>query len=383
MSPLTRILFVSEPGKNGVFVVVRDLIRHLHQRHPEITVDLAWSSRRQLGEADVLAAEVRANGGETLDLHVSNAPEAGDLPAAFALWRLIRRRRPQIIHAHSSKAGALVRLLALLPGMPPVFYTPHAYYGVARAGGRKEAVYNALEAAFGRIGTTLCCSEDERDFARDVLRLPARQLEIFLNGINTDTFSPASPEERAALRARLGLPADARILATIGRDTPQKNYGPLYAALDRGFAAGWDFHFAHAGEGSPALVGALADPARGHAYEHLDAPADLLRAADGFILPSRYEGLALTMLEALACGLPCLLSDAPGFQGLRHVGLNGIRWLPAPAAPDFEAGIERAIADWLTSPPGPLLEQVAQTRRIFDRRHQLDQLIALYRAAVR
>jgi glycosyltransferase involved in cell wall biosynthesis len=378
MSALRHVLIVSEPGKDGVFVVVRDLIRHLHRAHPEIVVDLAWSSRRQRGGADALAVEVRAHGGQTLDLRVANAPEPGD-PFAFArLCAFARRRRPQIVHAHSSKAGALCRIRAAFPGWPPIVYTPNAYYGMARRGGMRERFYNALESLFGHVGITACCSADECAFARETLRLDPGRLVIIENGIDVALHAPADAVEKRALRAELGLPAEGRLLATIGRDSPQKNYGPLYAALGR---VRGEFCFAHAGEGSARLRDALAETARArcHAFEYLDAPHRLLRAADGFILASHYEGLSLSVLGALACGLPTILSDAPGMRTLREIGFRWTRWLPERAD---ELAIADAISAWLVEDSPPPADQRALACERFDQTTQCEKVVALYRSLV-
>lgn len=379
MKALRHVLIVSEPGKDGVFAVVRDLVRHLHHAHPEIVVDLAWSSRRQRGGADALAAEVRAHGGETLDLHVANAPEPGDIGALARLCAFVSRRRPQLVHAHSSKAGALCRMRAAFAHWPPIVYTPNAYYGMARRGGMRERFYNALESLFGHVGITACCSADECAFARETLRLDPGRLVVIENGIDVAIHAPADAGEKRALRAELGLPGGERILVTIGRDSPQKNYGPLYAALDR--LRGGKFCFAHAGEGSTRLRDGLAEPARArcHAFEYLDAPHRLLRAADGFILTSRYEGLSLSVLGALACGLSTILSDAPGMRTLRAIGFRWTRWLPDPADED---AIADAIASWLEEDSRPPDAQRALACERFDQTVQSEKVVALYRSLV-
>lgn len=380
MKPLHRILMAVEPGKDGVFAVVRDLVRWLHFQHPEIEVDLAYSSCRQLGGADVLAEEVDRHGGDAVDLAVSNAPELGDIAAAAKIRSLVRRRKPQVVHCHSSKAGALCRMLALAGRFPPVIYTPHAYYGVGRAGGGKEALYNGIERFLGRVGITACCSPDEKAFAEEVLHLDPSRLVVVNNGVDTDVFSPASPDGKAALREKLGIPVEGRLLVTIGRDSPQKNYDPLYAALGRVLTPDSDVRFAHAGEGSGERCASLPTTARerSHAFCHLENPQDLLRSADAFILTSLYEGLSLSMLEALSCGLQLILTDAPGLRTIRGMGFDSVIWLPDPGVltvGDVETAIRQGIANAST----PDLKQRDLAIREFDQRRQFGKLVELYR----
>ncbi len=108
-NPINRVLQVVEPGVDGVFRHVEGLVDYLHAR--DVSVDLAFSSRRGSDRLTRLVERVRERGGEALDLQVGNAPEPGDLAAVLSLVRAIRRRKPSVIHAHSSKAGALVRML--------------------------------------------------------------------------------------------------------------------------------------------------------------------------------------------------------------------------------------------------------------------------------
>jgi glycosyltransferase involved in cell wall biosynthesis len=373
-----RLLLVSEPGLDGVFSCVRILVQHLHAHHPEIEVDFAYSSVRSSAGLRTLVAAVRERGGEAFDMRVGNGPCAGDARAATLIARHARRRDVRLVHAHSSKAGALARLCALTPGFPPVLYTPHAYYGMAGQDGVKARFFNTIEAVLGRVGITHNCSQDERDFALATLRLPPELSLVIHHGIDTERFAPADEVARASARRALGLPLDGKLLVTIGRVSTQKNYVPLYAALaDLLPQATW--MFAHAGAGATELGRALPQ-GRHYAFEYLDDTSLLLRAADGFILTSRYEGLSISMLHALGIGLPLLLTEAPGFRMLRDLGFAAVRWLPDPTRePDLAAAIKVVLSDWAAEPRRCLSEQYLLARRLFDQHVQLEKLVSLAR----
>ncbi|HEY4414576.1 MAG TPA: glycosyltransferase family 4 protein [Verrucomicrobiae bacterium] len=376
-----RILFVSEPGRYGVFLVVQQLIRFMHTRHPEISVDLAYSSRRSWPATAELAEEVRAHGGEAIDLNVGNAPELRDFPALLHLRKLIRRRRPQLIHCHSSKAGGLCRLLAALPGMPPVLYSPNAYYGMAKTGGKKEKFFNWIESWFGRTGHSHVVSADERRFGLEILKLPPRSLILINNGIATERFTAADAGQKNTARDQLGIPREGKLLITTGRDSAQKNYAPLYAALNRLMVADPKIFFAHAGSGSEQLRAGLAPAQRPRcfAYEFMADVRPLLWAADGFILTSFYEGLSVAMLEAVSCGLPLLLTDAPGIAGMGKYGLD-IDWLPNPKTCDhFEAEVLQALTAWSRRPTPARPAQHAAARQHFNASTQADKVVRTYR----
>src|SRR5947208_5201592 len=103
-----KILQVVEPGVDGVFRHVEGLTRFLLARG--VGVSLAYSDARGSEGLRRLIAEVESNGGETLNLAVGSWPSPKDLVAALKLHRLIAELEPDVLHAHSSKAGGLLRL---------------------------------------------------------------------------------------------------------------------------------------------------------------------------------------------------------------------------------------------------------------------------------
>jgi glycosyltransferase involved in cell wall biosynthesis len=343
-------------------------------------VDWAYSSRRSWPDTLALAAEVRARGGEAIDLRVGNSPQPRDAQAMFRLLRLVRHRSPQVVHAHSSKAGGLCRLLALLPGFPPVLYTPHAYYGFARRGGVREKIYNTLETILGRLALTQVVVGDERRFAIETLRLSPRSLVLINTGILADQFFPADADRKNASRDKLGIPREGKLLVTTGRDSEQKNYTPLYAALNRFLAGQPAVFFAHAGGGSVKRREAMdaASRARCFCFDYMADVRDLLWAADGFIMTSLYEAPSLSMQEAFSCGLPLLLADAPGFSRLHAPGWN-IVWMPDPnRCADFSTEVLKALQSWSGRPAVLSMEQHEFALRHFNTPIQFGKVAQVY-----
>lgn len=154
---------------------------------------------------------------------MGNAPGPGDVPAFARLAALARAVRPTVVHAHSSKAGALARALPLAGVRARYFYTPHAYYKMHERGsvGFKGRMFMIIERVMARIGTTVHCSASETAYARDRLGLTSERRVMIPNGIDTDRFRPAAtPGERRTLRADLDLPPDAPLLGTVARLSP-------------------------------------------------------------------------------------------------------------------------------------------------------------------
>ena len=243
-----RLLLVSEPGIDGVFRHVEGLAKYCLAQGVE--VHLAYSDERGSAPLQTLLQTVRDAGGEVLNLRVGNAPAPRDLPAFLRLRAFAQRLRPDVIHGHSSKAGALVRMLRWAGWRGPLFYSPHAYYGLApRPARMKTAFYNGLEKIFGTIGTTINISQDETAFARTTLGVPAERIRVIHNPVDTAAFAPADAAARRQRRVELGLPAEAVVLGFIGRSSFQKDPQSLYRAVAPVLAAQPALRLFHVGQG--------------------------------------------------------------------------------------------------------------------------------------
>lgn len=341
-----QILLVTEPGVDGVFRHVEALASYLmaqgHQVH------LAYSDVRGSDRLTQLVAKVAAAGGRTTNLAVSNAPGSGDLRALLKLRRLVKEARPDVIHAHSSKAGALARALVWLGVGQPVFYTPHAYYGLSGKGGLKARVFNAVETVLGRVGTTINLSEGERAFARDVLHISQKRLRLIPNPVDCLRFRPADAAKRKEIRAALVVPDDAILLGSVGRLAFQKDPLTLYHAFAKACQSWPELWLYHLGDGElsgecDALAGQLGIRSRIVRQTYLSEPLSFYQALDGMILTSRYEGLSFAVLEALACDLPVILSQVPGNNDFTEMGLSHC-W---SAAKEDVDGFAEVIGQWV------------------------------------
>lgn len=340
-----QILLVTEPGVDGVFRHVEALASFLMERGH--CIHLAYSDVRGSDRLTQLVEKVSAAGGKTVNLAVSNAPGPGDVAALLKLRRLVAEARPEVIHAHSSKAGALARALVMLGVRQPVFYTPHAYYGLSGKGGMKSRVFNAVETVLGRIGTTINLSEGERAFARDSLKIPQALLRLIANPVDCVRFRPADAAKRMEFRAKLGVPADAVLLGSVGRLAFQKDPLTLYRAFAKACQKRPELWLYHLGDGElSAECATLADQlgirSRIVRQTYLSEPLSFYQALDGMILTSRYEGLSFAVLEALACDLPVILSRVPGNNDFTEMGLSHC-W---SAGKEDVAGFAEVIGQW-------------------------------------
>jgi glycosyltransferase involved in cell wall biosynthesis len=251
-------------------------------------------------------------------------------PADFGAWRairaVIRAKGPfDVVHAHSSKAGALARL-RWPGGRPAVIYTPHAFRTMDPTIGKaSRLLYGLIEGLFGRLlsDAVICVSDDERRHAEETLHIPARRLETVINGVSTPPWG-----DRAAVRARLGLKPDSFAFGFVGRLSHQKAPERLVEAFRRISPQRPSAELAMIGAGeleADVKLRILEGHLSGRVHLGAEVPgAAAMQAFDALVMPSRYEAMSYVMLEAAAAGLPMVLSDVGGASTVVEHGVNGL-----------------------------------------------------------
>lgn len=256
---------------------------------------------------------------------MARRPGLSDFASWWALCQAMRRAGPlDIIHGHSSKAGALARIR--LPGRHvPRVYTPHALRTMdPDLGAVGRSIYGSIEKLLARTFTDrlICVSADEYAHAR-TLGMPRNRLATVVNGVDT----PPSGS-RAAVRDTLAIPRDALLFGFVGRFSHQKAPERLVAAFD--LLAG-RIPYAHllmigTGEMQGRLcrqIEASSHAARIHLTASLTG-VQAMASIDALVVPSRYEAMSYAMLEAAAAGKPLILSDVGGASTVLKDGENGM-----------------------------------------------------------
>jgi glycosyltransferase involved in cell wall biosynthesis len=251
-----------------------------------------------------------------------------DLGVLFSLGQLLRRERFDLIHAHTSKPGYLARLAALGTGIP-VIYRPacFAFHDQASAFRKRYSVVLERLAARHMTARIMAVCNDERELGlRNGVGTP-EQIVTIHTGIDPRPFGQAV--DRAALRAALGVPADVPLVGVVGRLSAQKAPLDFVRAAARVHAAMPVAHYVWVGDGelepqARALVAELGlDTVFHFAGLRRDVPA-LLQAFDIFTLPSHWEGFSLSVLEAMAAGLPIVATRVTGTAEAIAHGESGL-----------------------------------------------------------
>jgi glycosyltransferase involved in cell wall biosynthesis len=308
------------------------------------------------------------------DLPLVREPGRSDLAAARELRALDRQRGYGLVHAHSSKAGALIR--AALPRRGRLLYTPHCFAFAARFGGAQRLVYRAIEqAAVPRTGALISVCGWERSEA-ERLRGAARRVRQIEYGV-TPCFG-ATPDPELVM-----FKGDRPLAGMVSVLRPQKDPLLLVRAaaqlLERGELPG---RVAIVGNGpiedevrdEIERLGVAPDVAW---FPYRGAVDPYLAALDLFVLPSAWEALPLSLLEAMSCGLPIVATAVGGTPEAVEDGLTG-RVVP----PGDEDALAGAVRDLLAN--ATLREAMGEAGRArYESRFRLDRMVedtaALYR----
>jgi glycosyltransferase involved in cell wall biosynthesis len=372
---MTRVLLVHQPIDGGVARHVSDLFDGLTARgHEPVLCGPALPSASSLERSETAGAPH-----VTLDMQRSIAPR-GDLRALGRFARIVSRVRPDLIHAHSSKAGAIARLGKLLHPRIPVLYTPHGYafngYFEREA---ERALYRQAErtlAPLHRFALTVC--EAEARLARSVGS--PRRVRVVHNGIADPPDRPADPR-----LLELGR-AGGTVICTLTQLRPGKGVETLIDAFSRVASEHPDARLAIVGDGPlrAELEQRAADGGVGDAVSFLGEvpePIPVLRGADVFVLPSWAESFPYVILEAMSVGLAIAASDVGGVGEAITDGDSGL--LFAARDTDGTAGALLALlADgrlrWALGQAAH-----ARERNMFSKDRMVDGVIAVYEEALR
>ncbi|GAA2406096.1 glycosyltransferase [Streptomyces glaucosporus] len=332
------VLHLSQPVEGGVARVVTDLVRAQTEEGMRAVVACPPGGS--------LSRDAAAAGAEVVPWPASREPGPGLAGETARAARLVRRIGPDLVHAHSAKAGLAARLA--LRGRVPTVHQPHAWSFDAVGGATARLALHWERLAARWADRVLCVSEDERRHGLEA-GVHARW-EVIRNGVDTDRFRPAYADARARARVTLpaldGLPPHASLVVCVGRLCRQKGQDVLLRAWPEVAGRVPDAWLVLVGDGPQRRELGGAAPRRVLFAGAADDTVPWYAAADVVVLPSRWEGMALVPLEAMACGRPVVMTQVTGAAESLPPGHAAHCLVP----PEHPAALARALTGLLADP---------------------------------
>ncbi len=336
---MPRVMLLHQPVDGGVGRHVADLAAGLKARGLEVVL-AGPSLPTALGP-----------GHPHVRVEMGRAVSSRDLGAVLDFARAVRRVRPHIIHAHSSKAGAIARLGRVAHPSVPVIYTPHGYaFSGHFSSALERRSYRDIERILALITSrVVCVCEAEARLARTIG--PPGRVRVVHNGIERAGERTVDPRI-AALSER------GPVICALTLLRPGKGLETLIDTMPLVLSSHPGAQVAIGGEG-PELK-RLKDRASArkvaesiHFLGPIDDPPAMLRGADVFVHPSWSEAFPYVILEAMSVGLAIVASDVGGIEEALVDGESGML---------VPAGDERSLAGALCS----LLESPSLRARLGD-----------------
>ena len=320
-----RVLLACQPLHSGVPHHVLDLVRSLDPAR----FQLALACPRE----SVLWDELEGSGVELHAISPAREPRPADLRTFATLVRLVRSA--DVVHGHSAKAGFLVRLAAAVTGRRSTcVFTPHgwSFWSAGGATGRFYVSLERLAAHWCRTIVTL--SADERDAGLAAGVGSGADYVVIPNGIDLARFARA-PE-----------PVAGRVLV-VGRFAPPKRHDLVLRAFPEVHERfpGSELWFVGDGDDRPAAERLAAELGVQDATRFLGVREDvpeLISQAAVVALASDYEGCPLSLIEAMAAGVPVVATSVGGVPEVVRDGVTGIL-----AEPGSVGGLVRGLAQLL------------------------------------
>lgn len=303
MATKKKILYIVEAMGGGVFTYIVDLANELVDTYD---MYIAYAVRKQTPSnyKDYFDKRIHL-------IEVKNFARAinatKDIAAFFEIRKIAKEIKPDIIHLHSSKAGALGRF-AFSGKRVPLFYTPHGYsFLMENYKPMKRRVFKLIESVCAKRNcTTISCSVGEH---QESLKLTKRATYVN-NGINMAELQEIIDKTEKV--------EHSFTVYTLGRICYQKN-PTLFNEIAESLP---DVKFVWIGDGE------LRDQLTSENIE-ITGWADRSTAiryavnADVFLLPSRWEGLPISLLESMYMKKACVVSNVIGNRDVIHNGENG------------------------------------------------------------
>lgn len=376
-SPIRILQVIHRMRPGGVQSVVMNHYRNLDRN--KIQFDFAVRSQR----VDHYDEEIKSLGGRIFHLPWQSANPASFFNYPKALGKVLDEYGPFAgIHSHVNEYSGLVLPIAKRQGIP--VRISHSHNSEITGYHQLLLVLWKLimrQLILGNATDLLACNQLAADFLYGSKVMEDARLKIIHNAIDIAKFHDPM-DDRIALRKALGFPLNGLLFGHIGRFDYQKNHQFLVKIFAAYLKKDPWANLLLIGEGdlmpeTKSQVKSLGIDDRIHFLGIRKDVPEILKTLDLFLLPSRYEGLPVVLVEAQAAGVPSLVSKSISSEVDLNLGLIHYQYLNS----DMERWMED-IAKCLSTPAVPWDQrEVALKSEGYDVISAIDELMLLYNAA--
>ena len=270
-------------------------------------------------------------------------------PRNIKAYRQIRaimeREKFDLIHCNTPIGGIIGRIAAKKCGVRKVIYQAHGFHFYKGAPFINRTLFYQMEKQFAKITDVLVTINSEDFEAATAFRLKKGGMLRYVHGVGIDlSLYDGVAEHRVQKRLELGLKEDDIALISVGELNRNKNNMAIVKALSQINNKHLHYYLCGVGEEKDALMTFASEHGlkdRIHFLGYRNDIKELLSASDIFVMPSFREGLSRSLMEAMACSLPCVVSKIRGNTDLIK---NGGGHLCSPySSEEFSVAIRKCV----------------------------------------
>ncbi len=320
MPPANLLHLTLSMGAGGIENLILTMARHLDQKQFNLTVGC-------LDSGGILLKEVSAMG---IDTFVLSRNDGLDVPLIIQLADILRKRRVHILNTHNQAAHFYGCLAGILARTPVVINTEHSRHYID-GHWRRRLEKRALALFTDKI-VTVSKELQHKTILKD--KIPQSKVEVLENGIDLSLFRTSGIKNnfsnQSKLRDAFGIPQRHKVIGIIGRLHPVKNHALLFKAI-QSMVVDHRISISLLVVGDGELRQTLEEMAvtlgikeNVHFAGFRQDIPDILSILDVLVLCSHTEGLPLTLLEAMAAGVPIVVTDTANKSELVQHDVNGL-----------------------------------------------------------
>lgn len=294
---MPKIIHITETFATGVYLYIKDLSNFFDDFDDFETVILYSGNRLETEKSRFKKDFSEKVNFEEISMKKEISP-LSDLNSIRQLYLALKKHKPDIIHCHSSKGGVLGRLAALFYLKAKVFYTPHGYSFLREdISNNKKKIFYSIEKLASLLlpGTTVACGDTEFEYAKKI-----GKSKLVRNGVNIPEISQYLKEKKEK---------ETFIIGTIGRVSFQKNpklFNDIASLLP-------DIKFIWVGNGKKELEKIFTSKnIELTGWKTREEVLKIANTFDIYIQTSLWEGLPITILEAMALGKVVIATNVIG-----------------------------------------------------------------------